>query len=61
MARICRGFGPGVFWAWVLQRGVGEQSCRRATQAFVVDIYIGLQPGIWSWRQQMPHGPARGF
>ena len=41
MARICRGFGPGVFRARVLQRGVGEQSCRRATQAFVVDIYIG--------------------
>ena len=41
-------------------RGVGEQSCRRAAQAFAVDIHTGLHPSIWVRRQQIRHGPARG-
>mgnify|MGYP006084940209 FL=1 len=41
-------------------RGVGEQSCRRAAQAFAVDIHAGLHPSIWARHQQIWHGPARG-
>ena len=41
-------------------RGVGEQSYRRAAQAFSVDIYAGLHPSIWAQCQQIRHAPERG-
>ena len=56
---ILLGSAPALARAF-LGRGVGEQSCRRAAQAFAVDIHAGLHPSIWARHQQIWHGPARG-
>ena len=56
---ILLGFAPASTPAF-FGRVVGEQSCRRAAQAFAVDIHAGLHPSIWARHQQIRHGPARG-